>query len=94
MTQSLSTPLAVGLIGAALVTIGLGCGSQEAPDPAATILTESKSAPDRPISPHGKAYVEYSDGRVTAAPEESRSSAPPPAPSTRAEGAIPPAESA
>jgi len=65
MTQSLSTPLAVGLIGAALVTIGLGCGSQEAPDPAATIVAESKSAPDRPIPPHGKAYVEYSDGRVT-----------------------------
>ena len=65
MAQSLSTPLAVGLIGAALVSIGLGCGSQEAPDPAATIVTESKSAPDRPIPPHGKAYVEYSDGRVT-----------------------------
>ena len=65
MAQSLSTPLAVGLIGAALVSIGLGCGSQEAPDPAATMLTESKSAPDRPIPPHGKAYVEYSDGRVT-----------------------------
>jgi hypothetical protein len=65
MAQSLSTPLAVGLIGAALVAIGLGCGSQEAPDPAATTLTESTSAPDRPIPPHGKAYVEYSDGRVT-----------------------------
>jgi hypothetical protein len=28
-------------------------------------LTGSKPAPDRPIPPHGKAYVEYSDGRVT-----------------------------
>jgi hypothetical protein len=61
----MSTPLAVGLIGVALVAIGLGCGSQEASDPVATTLTESKTAPDRPLSPHGTAYVAYSDGRVT-----------------------------
>lgn len=65
MAQPLSSRLAVGLIGAALVAFGLGCGSQEASDPAATTLPESRSAPDRPIPPHGKAYVEYSDGRVT-----------------------------
>ncbi len=57
--------LAIGLTGAALVAIGFGCGSQEASDPAATTSTESKPAPDRPLSPHGTAYVEYSDGRVT-----------------------------
>ena len=71
MAQSMSSPLAAGLIGAALVAIGLGCGSQEAPDPAATTLGESKSAPDRPIPPHGKAYVDYSDGRVTVRSEGS-----------------------
>ncbi len=65
MTQSMSTPLAVALAGAALVAIGLGCGSEEASDPAPTSLAESKPAPDRPLAPHGKAYVEYSDGRVT-----------------------------
>jgi hypothetical protein len=50
---------------AALVSVGLGCGSQEASDPVATTLAESKSTPDRPLPAPGKAHVEYSDGRVT-----------------------------
>jgi len=50
---------------AALVTVGLGCGSQETSDPVATTLPESESTPDRPLPAPGKAYVEYSDGRVT-----------------------------
>jgi len=50
---------------AALVTVGLGCGSQETSDPVATTLPESESTPDRPLPAPGKAYVEYSNGRVT-----------------------------
>jgi hypothetical protein len=50
---------------AALVAVGLGCGSQEASDPVATPLAESKSTSDRPLPAPGTAHVEYSDGRVT-----------------------------
>jgi hypothetical protein len=50
---------------AALTAIGLGCGSQEASDPVATTLIDSRSASDRPLPTDGKAHVEYSAGRVT-----------------------------
>jgi hypothetical protein len=51
---------------AALVAIGLGCGSQEeAPDSEATTPAESDPTPDRPLPAAGKAHVEYSDGLVT-----------------------------
>jgi hypothetical protein len=50
---------------ATLVTIGLGCGSQETSDPEATDLARAKPTPDRPLPAPGEAYVEYSDGRVT-----------------------------
>jgi len=49
----------------ALTAIGLGCGSQEASDPVATTLIDSRSASDRPLPTDGKAHVEYSAGRVT-----------------------------
>jgi aminopeptidase N len=55
---------------AALVAIGTGCGSQEASDPVATPLIDSR-APDRSLSTEGKAHVEYSDGRVTLRSEGS-----------------------
>jgi hypothetical protein len=50
---------------AAIVTFGLGCGSQEASDPQATPVSESVSARDRPLPAPGTAHVEYSDGLVT-----------------------------
>jgi hypothetical protein len=50
---------------AALLSVGLGCGAQEASDPVATTPADSKSTPDRPLPAPGKAHVEYSDGRVT-----------------------------
>jgi hypothetical protein len=56
---------------AALVAIGTGCGSQEASDPVATPLIDSRTAPDRSLSTEGKAHVEYSDGRVTLRSEGS-----------------------
>jgi hypothetical protein len=36
---------------AALVAVGLGCGSQEASEPPGARLTDSEPAPDRPLSP-------------------------------------------
>ncbi len=50
---------------AALLAVGLGCGSQESADSVATTVTDSKTAPDRPIPATGKAHVEYVDGLVT-----------------------------
>jgi len=60
------TPLrAASLTTAALVAIGLGCGSQETPDPEATTLAESDPTLDLPLPAPGRAHVEYSDGLVT-----------------------------
>jgi hypothetical protein len=50
---------------AALVVVGLGCGSQETSDSEATTLAKPEPTPDRPLPALSKAYVEYSDGRVT-----------------------------
>ena len=50
---------------AALLAVGLGCGSQESADSVATTVTDSKTAPDHPIPATGKAHVEYVDGLVT-----------------------------
>ena len=58
-------PTIAAIVTIAIVTIGLGCGSQEASDPLATTPTESEPAPDRSLPAPGKAHVEYSDGLVT-----------------------------
>jgi hypothetical protein len=50
---------------AALVAVGLGCGSQESADSVATTVTDSKTAPDHTLPATGKAHVEYVDGLVT-----------------------------
>jgi len=68
--RRLSTRTAL-LTAAALVAIGTGCGSQEAPDPVATTPTDSRTAPDRSLATEAKAHVEYADGRVTLRSEGS-----------------------
>ncbi len=50
---------------AALVAVGLGCGSQEASDPVTTPVTDSITAPNHTLGATGIAQVEYVDGFVT-----------------------------
>ena len=50
---------------AAIVAVGWGCGSEDAPDRVTAPGTESISAPDHPLPPIGTAHVEYIDGFVT-----------------------------
>jgi hypothetical protein len=59
---------------AALVAVGLGCGSQEASDPAATRLTGSEPAPDRPLSPPDAPQIrDRVSGATTGSAEGARS---------------------
>jgi hypothetical protein len=59
---------------AALVAVGLGCGSQEVPEPAATRLTDSEPAPDRPLSPPAASRIrDRASDATTRSAEDARS---------------------